>query len=383
MNSKIKPIAIYLPQFHPIPENDWWWGKGFTEWNNVVKAKPRFENHYQPHLPADLGFYDLRLHEIREQQVQLAKDNGIYGFCYYHYWFNGKRVLDRPFEEVFESKKPDFPFCLCWANENWTRAWDGSERDILLEQSYSEQDDKEHINYLIKYFKDDRYIKVNGKPVFIFYKPDLFPNMKRTIEVFREEALKHGIELYLCRFERWIDSKPYNDEEIGFDAAIEFQPLSPSLKEFVKHLERKAHQEYCNKSIVEKCIIKIDKKIENVFGKQDNTVKDDIFDYSEFVEFDLKRKQPKYKIYPGVSPMWDNTSRRENQRAIIFKNSTPTIFEKWFSKKIEKFKPFSEEENFIFINAWNEWAEGNHLEPCKKWGLQYLEAIKRTLKGND
>ena len=380
--SKVRPIAIYLPQYHPIPENDLWWGKGFTEWNNVVKAKPRFENHYQPHLPADLGFYDLRLPEIREQQAQLAKDNGIHGFCYYHYWFNGRRVLNRPFEEVFESKEPDFPFCLCWANENWTRAWDGSERDILLEQNYSEQDDKDHINYLIKYFKDERYIKVDGKPVFIFYKPDLFPDMKRTIEVFRKEALKQGIELYLCRFERWIDSKPYNDEEIGFDAAIEFQPLSTSLKDFITHLKEKVHQDYCQKSLLEKGIIRSSKIVEKLIPtneKKDKIIRDDIFDYEEFIEFDIKRKQPNYKIFPGVTPMWDNASRRENQKAIIFNNSTPKLFEKWFSKKVENFKPFSKEENFIFINAWNEWAEGNHLEPCKKWGSKYLEGIKKTI----
>src|SRR6476620_7799168 len=180
MITNIKPIAIHLPQFHPIPENDEWWGKGFTEWTNVTKAKPLFKGHYQPHLPADLGFYDLRLPEIREQQAQLAKEYGIYGFCYYHYWFNGRRLLERPFEEVFKSGKPDFPFMLCWANENWTRVWDGMNNEVLLAQNYSEEDDRAHIKTLIPYFKDSRYIKINRKPIIAIYRSSSLPNPKRT-----------------------------------------------------------------------------------------------------------------------------------------------------------------------------------------------------------
>ena len=182
MGSKkdIRPIAIYLPQFHPVPENDLWWGKGFTEWTNVVKAKPLFKDHYQPHLPADLGFYDLRVPEVREAQANLAREYGIFGFCYYHYWFNGKRILEKPFEEVFESGKPDFPFMLCWANENWTRSWDGGNNEILLEQKYCHEDDKKHIQSLIPYFKDKRYIKANGKPVIAIYRSTLLPDVART-----------------------------------------------------------------------------------------------------------------------------------------------------------------------------------------------------------
>src|SRR5215207_9402018 len=201
MSLDIRPIAIYLPQFHPIPENDEWWGRGFTEWTNVVKAKPLFQGHYQPHLPGELGFYDLRLPEVREQQAALAKQYGIYGFCYYHYWFNGRRVLERPFEEVFKSGKPDFPFMLCWANENWTRAWDGLDKQVLLKQNYSHEDDVQHIKTLIPYFKDSRYIKIDGKPVFAIYRSTLFPDLKRTINIWRDEARKERLELYLCHFE--------------------------------------------------------------------------------------------------------------------------------------------------------------------------------------
>src|SRR4249919_2122094 len=177
---KLRPIAFYLPQYHPIPENDLWWGNGFTEWTNVVKAKPFFKEHYQPHVPGELGYYDLRLPEVRQRQADLARENGIYGFCYYHYWFNGRRILERPFQEVFESGKPDFPFMLCWANENWTRVWDGDEKEILLKQEYDLEDDRKHIQSLIPYFKDPRYIRIQNKPVFAVYKSSLLPLPART-----------------------------------------------------------------------------------------------------------------------------------------------------------------------------------------------------------
>ncbi|MDJ0634982.1 MAG: glycoside hydrolase family 99-like domain-containing protein [Xenococcaceae cyanobacterium MO_188.B29] len=188
MNNNIKAIAFYLPQYHPIPENDKWWGKGFTEWTSVAKAKPLFKDHYQPHLPADLGFYDLRLPEVRQAQADLAREYGIYGFCYYHYWFNGKRLLERPFNEVLESGKPDFPFCLCWANENWTRRWDGQDREILIEQKYSVVDDREHIKSLISAFKDPRYIKIDGKPLFLIYRVNSLPDPSLTQKIWREEV---------------------------------------------------------------------------------------------------------------------------------------------------------------------------------------------------
>lgn len=234
----IRPIAFYLPQYHPIPENDEWWGKGFTEWTNVTKAKPLFDGHYQPHLPADLGFYDLRLEETRIAQANLARQYGIYGFCYYHYWFNGRRILERPFQEVLERGKPDFPFMLCWANENWTRVWDGGEKNILLEQKYSEQDDIDHIRSLIPAFKDTRYIKVDGKPVFVVYKSTLIPDIINTIKRWRNEAAMEGLELYLCRMDSFGD---YGNNYLadGFDAAINFEPFSRRLDEFRREVFKK------------------------------------------------------------------------------------------------------------------------------------------------
>jgi lipopolysaccharide biosynthesis protein len=372
MKSTIRPIAIYLPQFHPIPENDTWWGAGFTEWTNVVKAKPRFKGHDQPHLPSDLGFYDLRVAETRQAQADLAKEYGIYGFCYYHYWFNGRRVLERPFREVFESGKPDFPFMLCWANENWTRRWDRKDHQVLLKQDYSEDDDKQHINYLIPFFKDPRYIKVDGKPVFIIYKDALFPDIKETVKVFRDEARKVGMELYLCKFDRHRDTLKGDPKELGFDAAIEFQPFSPSLKKYVKRKPRKQGSKYLRLS---KYLDFIRIKLS---GKKPRK-KDIVIDYNGFVDFDKSYPGPNYKLYPGVCPGWDNSSRRVNSHAQIFTGNTPSKFGDWVNAKIARFKPFSPEENFLFINAWNEWAEGNHLEPCQRWGLQFLEAFKKAL----
>lgn len=371
----VRKIAMYLPQFHPTPENDKWWGKGFTEWTNVMKASARFNGHYQPHIPADLGFYDLRLEETRLAQEQLAREYGIHGFCYYHYWFNGKRLLYEPLERKMLNPKENLPFMLCWANENWTRAWDGGEQQILIKQEYSEDDDRKHIRFLLKYFKDDRYIKVDGKPVFSFYKPDLFPNIKKTLIIFREEAAREGMELYLCWFERWIGWQGDGYEEIGFDAAVEFQPLSKSMKNFIssgKNKLEKKKQYYLLekiKSIRSRILNKI------ISPKKDKQIEDQIIDYQRFVDFDLAFPHRDYKCYPGVCPMWDNSSRRVNQISTILQGSTPELFKKWYSQKLASFTPFSEEENFIFINAWNEWAEGNHMEPCEKWGKQYLEAL--------
>src|SRR5581483_10679407 len=220
----VRAIAFYLPQYHPIPENDAWWGPGFTEWTNVARARPLFRGHYQPHLPADLGFYDLRLPEARAAQAALAREYGIHGFCYYHYWFQGRRLLDRPFQEVLSSGTPDFPFCLCWANEEWTRAWDGRSGQVLIEQHYSEEDDRRHLRWLAQAFADRRYIRVCGKPLFAVYRASKLPDAPRTIATWREEAQRLGIgELFVCRVESF-SSERGDPRALGFDAAIEFQP---------------------------------------------------------------------------------------------------------------------------------------------------------------
>lgn len=222
--SSVRLIAFYLPQFHPIPENDEWWGKGFTEWINVVKAKPLFKGHYQPHIPSELNFYDLRIPEVQEQQIELASEYGIYGFCYYHYWFNGRRLLEKPLDNIINTGKPNFPFCICWANENWSRRWDGGNSEILIKQNYNYEDHIRHAKHLIKYLLDDRYIRINKKPFILIYRSQLIPDIKNVIELYREQFIKLGVgDIYICRVE---SSSEKNVEPIkdGFDANVEFQP---------------------------------------------------------------------------------------------------------------------------------------------------------------
>jgi lipopolysaccharide biosynthesis protein len=359
-SNKHRLIAIYLPQFHPFKENDEWWGKGFTEWNNVVKAKPRYRGHYQPHLPADLGFYDLRVPETRMEQARLAKEHGIYGFCYYHYWFNGHLLMERPLEEVLKSHEPDFPFMICWANETWKKAW-GESQDVLISQTYSETDDLNHIRYLIPFLKDPRYIRINNKPVISIYRSTHIPDIDKTINIWRNEASKEDIELYICRFESFREEgEKYLSKEIN--AAIEFQPHNNDL--FYLYENKK----YFGKRIINKIS-------RSLYGH--NIIFNHI-DYKKYVDFQIKRKFPNYKYYPCVTPMWDNASRRKHD-FFSFYNISPELFGKWLNNTIDKFIPYSQDENLIFINAWNEWAEGNHLEPDMKWGKRYLEEIKKIV----
>lgn len=362
MNSNVKAIAFYLPQYHPIPENDRWWGKGFTEWTNVTKAKPLFPNHYQPHLPADLGFYDLRLPEVRQAQAKMAREYDIHGFCYYHYWFNGKRLLERPFNEVLSSKELDFPFCLCWANENWTRAWDGKEKHYLLQQNYSEADDRQHIQWLIQAFEDSRYIKIDGKPLFIVYRANKIPDPLKTTNIWREEARKRGIgELFLCRVESFGDE--HNDpKSIGFDASIEFQPDWTNMG---LPLQKGRLWDFSRKLGLSA----------NAYSEQK------IYEYATIVERMLTKPSPLYKRFSCVTPSWDNTARRQ-KNATILKNSSPEIYEHWLREAIKKTTTDKDGNKIVFINAWNEWAEGNHLEPCQKWGHSYLKATQKVLLEN-
>jgi lipopolysaccharide biosynthesis protein len=353
--TKIRPIAFVLPQFHPIPENDAWWGKGFTEWTNVTKAKPLYEGHYQPQLPTDLGFYDLRLPEARQAQASLAKDYGIEGFCYYHYWFNGKRLLDRPLDGMLKQKDLDMPFMLCWANENWTRRWDGRDEEVLIKQNYSIEDDKAHIRWLCKHvFSDERYIKVDGKPIFPIYNHRHFPDLKRTGEIWRQIAKdEFGFpDLYLCVLESF--NVKVNPEDYNFDAAVEFSP-------------HKIMVDYIPKTFLQKMKLK------------------QSFDFRNFetaVDKILNRKIPPFKLFRSVTPGWDNTPRM-GKNALITVGSSPELYYKWLSQIVKEFEPFSKNENFIFINAMNEWAEGNHLEPCIKYGRAYLEATKKAIEQSE
>lgn len=364
----IHALAFHLPQFHPIPENDEWWGKGFTEWTNVVKAKPLFPGHYQPHLPGDLGFYDLRLPEVRAAQAKLAAEHGIYGFCYYHYWFNGRQVLERPVNEILRSREPDFPFCLCWANENWTRQWDGAENEVLLAQRYSAEDDLAHIRALIPFFLDSRYIRVDGRPFLAVYRASNLPDPQRTAEIWRHEAERAGLGgLFLVRVESCGQSG--DPRPLGFDAALQFEPHS-SMWWGLRLARRKWWHRH-------------------KLGTGEPVFRDNhIYPYDGLVEYALGQPAPAYCRIPCVCPGWDNSPRRERE-AHIFVGSTPELYEKWLREiaqrqrvRINSGQPEISPNSLVLINAWNEWAEGNHLEPDQKWGRAYLEATRRALESD-
>ena len=339
-----KILAFYLPQFHPIPENDEWWEPGFTEWTNVVRARPLFPGHYQPHLPGELGYYDLRVPEVREQQAALARQFGISGFVYYHYWFHGRRLLERPFDEVLSSGRPDFPFALCWANEEWTRNWDALSGTVLVEQRFSEADDLAHIRWLVRAFADERYIKIDGRPLMLIYRSDLLPGPKRTTDLWRAETRAAGFpDIYLAM----VESRHKNDDPrpIGFDATVGFRSYA-----------------------YERLTAPVDAYREHV-----------ILDYEAAVDAELRRVPPPWKRIPGVMVGWDNTARRKSG-AVIFQGGTPDAYERWLRRTIETLSGASEEENLVFVTAWNEWAEGNHLEPDRPYGRSYLEATRRALE---
>jgi len=364
MNKKqIRPVAIYLPQFHPIPENDVWWEKGFTEWTNVTKAKPLFKSHYQPHLPADLGFYDLRLSEVREQQAMLAKAYGIYGFCYYHYWFNGRRLLERPFNEVLESGKPDFPLMLFWANETWSRRWLGEERDILLKQTYSTEDDYNHAEFLVTVFKDKRYITIDNRPVFIIYRPFDLPNISDTLNILRTVSKQNGFNPFLVANN---SHAPLNSEQrlldLGFDSVLNFMPQLGILPDVFKDrfLWSKLKRNFLKHGILN--------------GKFK------IYDHKEALKL-MHRIEPKNfeNIIPTVFVGWDNTPRR-NENAIILHGNNILCFKEELKRAKAKVLKSEGPSDLILINAWNEWAEGNHLEPdLNGTGQNFLEAVGEIL----
>lgn len=352
-----KIIAFYLPQFHPTPENDKWWGKGFTEWTNVGKAKPLFKGHYQPRVPADLGYYDLRIPEVREQQAELAKEAGIYGFCYWHYWFgNGKRLLEKIWDDVIESGKPNFPICLGWANHSWyAKLWDNRSKDkLLIKQEYPGIEDyTKHFHIALKAFQDKRYIKFENKPVFFIYDPQAVP--EKFLQIWNKLAIENGYN-GICFIGRINKEKSY--EEIinkGFDYVIMERMNDVSTKK--NYIERRIHQ------------------LINVIRKRPRNC----YTYKESYPYFINEKiDIKEQFIPTIIPCWDH-SPRSIGKGTIFHNSTPDLFALHIRQVLNLYNKKTNKSPFIFLKSWNEWAEGNYMEPDLKYGKQYIQTLKKEL----
>lgn len=346
---EVKLIAFYLPQFHPIPENDKWWGKGFTEWTNVTRAKPFYVGHEQPRLPGELGFYDLRLVEILKRQAELAVIHGVFGFCFYVYWFDGKRLLEKPIEILLNNPDIDINFCYCWANENWTRRWDGLEQDILIGQSHTPQDDLDFIKDISTAFSDKRYIRINGKPLLILYRPALLPDCKATVQRWRKWCFENGFgEIYICFTESFSGGDP---RVYGMDAAIEFPPLTNG-----PHLD-----------------------VTDDINLLDAEFTGRIYEYSHTVENAMGYKRPDWTHFRAVMPSWDNTARKM-ERGFSFIRSNPTDYATWLNAVTEETRDNAKNgEKLVFVNAWNEWAEGAYLEPDRRRGYAYLNRTREIM----
>lgn len=358
----MKIIAFFLPQFHQIPENDKWWGEGFTEWTNVRKAKPLFKGHYQPREPFNDNYYNILNLEVQKWQAEIAKEYGVYGFCYYHYWFNGKMLLEKPLEQMLISGEPDFPFCLSWANEPWTRRWDGQDDEVLIPQNYGDKEDWEnHFKYLLKYFLDKRYIAIDGKPIFIIYRTSDIKNCEQIMEYWERRAKEHGLKgIYFIETLNSFQIAPCCNISKGI---LEFEPMYTIS--FDRHFS-----------------FRVKRKLKRILNKLsgNNYFYLNILDYDYIWNRILKRENNCFngkRLFLSAFTDWDNSPRR-GSNAILFEGACPEKFERYLKMQIKRAREIYNSE-FIFINAWNEWAEGAYLEPDKKYGYGYLKAVKNAL----
>ncbi|MCU0828631.1 MAG: glycoside hydrolase family 99-like domain-containing protein [Tabrizicola sp.] len=346
----VKAIAFYLPQFHPFPENDAWWGKGFTEWTNVGKARPLFPGHYQPHCPIHLGYYDLRLPEVMVEQARIARQYAVSGFAYHFYWFAGRTLMEQPLRTMLGNPDVDIPFFLSWANENWTRRWDGMENEVLIAQSYTPEDARAMLRHVADYMRDPRYIRVDGRPVFSVYRPAQIPDPARMVDIWRDEARRQGLgELHLIG----IQTTPSQDHRsVGFDVNLEFAPHG---------------------------IVQTD--LSASYGLRDGRFAGAVHDYNEAVTLALAQPDFGFPRYRSLMLGWDNTARVPG-RASIQVGFTAEAYQRWLTELCRRARSESwrkPDERFVFINAWNEWAEGTHLEPDQRLGFAYLEATRRAI----
>ncbi len=349
--NRVRVIAFYLPQFHPIPENDLWWGKGFTEWTNVSKALPSYRDHYQPHLPADLGFYDLRVPQVYHEQANLLRRYELEGVCIYYYNFDGKPFLSRPLETILGKPDIALKFCLCWANENWSRRWDGGDREVLLQQRYDADTIEGVLQDLLRAARDSRYLTVNKRPLFLIYRPMIIPEVANLVARFRARALSElGVDLHVVFVESMelfggkVDPRAY-----GFDASVEFPPHG----------------------LAEPASDSRDILKDGWAGHR--------YDYEQTIQRAILRAGVGWPRYPGVFPSWDNTARQP-LKGTSFDNGCPEAFKFYVEEKIAECRRlFVGDQRMVFVNAWNEWAEGAHLEPDLAYGHGWLEVIRDAI----
>ena len=376
-------IALYLPQFHPIPENDRWWGPGFTEWTNVVKARPLFRGHVQPKLPADLGFYDLRLPDTREAQAKLAKESGIEGFCYYHYWFGGKQLLERPFNEVVASGKPDFPFCLCWANHSWSnKTWNRKSNlqanSMLMEQTYpGVEDDTAHFMSLLPAFKDPRYIKVDGKPIFFLYNVWEHTRVKEWITTWRKLSADNGLpglhlvamsDSTLTFLQNPDGSRTRVIPNLESSAKL-FQDLLNMGFDAVNSFGRRRGEMLCNGKYQD---------LVKTFLRKTGLPFKNTYDYAKTVKGFFAPEDKWENVYPTIMPNWDRSPRAASWDG-IYTGATPEKFKQHIMQAFSLIKDKAPEHQIVILKSWNEWGEGNYVEPDQEFGHSWLEAIRDAL----
>jgi hypothetical protein len=357
-NTRARLIAFYLPQFHPIPENDRWWGKGFTEWTNVAKSKPLFRGHHQPNVPADLGFYDLRAPETRQAQAEMAREHGIEGFCYWHYWFAGKRLLERPLKEVLRSGEPRFPFCLAWANDSWTGIWHGSPDRILMEQTYPGIEDHEnHFYALLDAFADERYLTIDGKKVFVIYCPYQLPDSSRFVDCWKSLADKEGLKgLYFIG----IADETFVPQRYGLDALVTCEPGSMLLRVPTTRIDR------LSRALTGRRPAELTQRVLS---------RPRIYRYQNVIANAILKESLGFDYYPCVVPNWDNTPR-SGKNGVVFLDSTPELYRHHLRDALQRVQAHDPQKRIVFVKSWNEWAEGNYLEPDQRFGRNYLEVTR-------
>lgn len=374
MLRNMKIIAFYLPQFHEIPENNEWWGKGFTEWVNVKKAEPLYEGHYQPRIPLNNNYYDLSDKRTQEWQVKIAKDHGVYGFCFYHYWFDGHLLLEKPTEEYLKNKDLDLPFCICWANEHWTKAWVSKEDSVLIAQKYGGPTEwEEHFNYLLPFLKDERYIYENGKPLIIIYRPEIIDCLNEMLDCWTRLAIENGFEGINFAYQHIGFDLNEKKDDSRFAFNIEYQPTYGNYQ-----LEKDKFKSLKKMKRAVTTFLENKMKLDLRYIRKPGLI---VSDYDKTWEAILEMRPSNDKSIPGAFVDWDNTPRR-GSKGRVYEGATPDKFQKYLSEQIIRARDVYKKD-FIFLFAWNEWAEGGYIEPDEKFGYGYLQAIKKALIENN